>query len=289
MIDEILSRLPTKSLLRFRSVSKSLCDGIGSPDFIRLHTLRSPNKLLIIIHKVRYEYGEDTKTMYTIHSQDQLSSSYTGITPAEYPFGCIRTISGSCNGILCVYDQLRSAIHLWNPSIRRKATVYEHPSWDPCLAHGFGFDPVTGDYKILRASEAGTFVYTMKTHTWREIASPAYPVSYVNGSPCLFKITIIKGCLAVECFKDEGDDHRWIWVRNTAASWSVFELNKGERATYGGLLVNHYAKGIRVFNPETGVRSRLGHLIRSSFIIGFATCIKSLELLDIYEKHNRQI
>ncbi|MFS7924542.1 putative phosphoglycerate mutase (2,3-diphosphoglycerate-independent) [Helianthus anomalus] len=31
---EILSRLPTKSLLRFRSVSKSLCVCIGSPGFI---------------------------------------------------------------------------------------------------------------------------------------------------------------------------------------------------------------------------------------------------------------
>ncbi|MFS8032116.1 putative phosphoglycerate mutase (2,3-diphosphoglycerate-independent) [Helianthus anomalus] len=36
---EILSRLPTKSLLRFRSVSKSLCACIGSRGFIRIHTL----------------------------------------------------------------------------------------------------------------------------------------------------------------------------------------------------------------------------------------------------------
>nr|GFA56407.1 hypothetical protein [Tanacetum cinerariifolium] len=47
LILEIFKRLPTKSLLRFRSVSKSLCFSISSPEFIRAHTLLTPPKVLI--------------------------------------------------------------------------------------------------------------------------------------------------------------------------------------------------------------------------------------------------
>ncbi|KAI3819327.1 hypothetical protein L1987_13154 [Smallanthus sonchifolius] len=84
-----------------------------------------------------------------MHSEGQ----HTGITPVECPFRSV-IIIGSCNGILCVYEYERDAIHLWNPSIRRKATVNELPSSGFCCwAEGFGFDTVINDYKILMTFE----------------------------------------------------------------------------------------------------------------------------------------
>ncbi|KAM0054026.1 putative galactose oxidase/kelch, beta-propeller, F-box associated interaction [Helianthus debilis subsp. tardiflorus] len=109
--------------------------------------------------------------------------------PVEYPFK-EKHIVGSCNGIICVYEYDRSIIHLWNPCIRRKVTLRFLPPWLPGLALGFGFDPSIQDYKILWTASGGVVssVYTMKTHTWREIPSPAMDsLSFVK-SPmmCLF-------------------------------------------------------------------------------------------------------
>ncbi|KAJ0647284.1 putative F-box domain-containing protein [Helianthus annuus] len=173
LIVEIFTRLPTQSLLRFRSVSKSICGMIGSPDFIRLHSVRSPKKFTVI-HRVNYKAEGVTKSVYTINSAGEGQLSYMGTTPVEYPFAYVNIV-GSCNGILCVYEIDKRIIHLWKPSIRRKATVLFPPVWTPGLALGFGFDPSIDDYKILWTVRGGevSFVYTMKTHTWREIASHA--------------------------------------------------------------------------------------------------------------------
>ncbi|KAK9070119.1 hypothetical protein SSX86_010519 [Deinandra increscens subsp. villosa] len=186
IIIEIFSRLPTKSLLRFRTVSKSLYALIGSPRFIRSHALRSP-KRYAITHEVRHQEHARSLNMYTIHSESQLSS-YAGITPIKYPFGNNRThIMGSCDGVLCVYDWTMKAFHLWNPSIRRKVTVHELPSSDDdVLAFGFFLDPVTHDYKILKMNEACTTVYAMKTRSWSEIAPPTPPIGAVTSFQCLF-------------------------------------------------------------------------------------------------------
>ncbi|MFS8014501.1 putative F-box domain-containing protein [Helianthus anomalus] len=187
LIVEIFTRLPTQSLIRFRSVSKSICGMIGSPDFIRLHSVRSPKKFTVT-HRVNYKAEGVMKSVYTINPAGGGQLSYIGTaTPVEYPFK-EKHIVGSCNGIICVYEYDRSIIHLWNPSIRRKVTLRFLPPWLPGLALGFGFDPSIEDYKILWTASGGvSSVYTMKTHTWREIHSPAMDsLSFVKSPMCLF-------------------------------------------------------------------------------------------------------
>ncbi|XP_076950252.1 F-box/kelch-repeat protein At3g23880-like [Bidens hawaiensis] len=190
LVVEILSRLPTKSLLRFRSVSKSLYAVIGSPEFILLHTLRSPKKVMI---SHRCHKTAPAKYIYTLHSEAQMSSNnpYTGIPPAvRFPFTDYK-IFGSCNGILCIHEYPKGDIHLWNPSIRRKVIiVHDHPLKltffyvaRPVML-GFCFDPTIDDYKILMMHKPHAFVYTMKTHTWQAIASPPY-YWFVSDSQCL--------------------------------------------------------------------------------------------------------
>ncbi|KAF5763082.1 putative F-box domain-containing protein [Helianthus annuus] len=189
LIDDIFSRLPTKSLLRFRSVSKSLYACIGSPEFIRLHILRSPTEKIMLIHDIR-EGEKDWRNTYTLHLEDQFPYNINiGITtPVVYHFGQFK-ILGSCNGIVCLYEFGKS-INLWNPSIRRKVNVHYPPSWgNMCFVFefGFGFDPVIDDYKILRITTPTSFIYTVKTHTWREIAPPTTSAFHtVNSFHCLF-------------------------------------------------------------------------------------------------------
>ncbi|MFS8014795.1 putative F-box domain-containing protein [Helianthus anomalus] len=199
LIVEIFSRLPSKSLLRFRSVSKSLCACIGSPDFIRLHKLRSPPKKLLS------------------------DNPYVGITPVNGPSSLRKPfyhIFGSCNGIICLHEHCsrKRILCLWNPSIRRKV---DGPFLGHCWVYGFGFDPIIDDYKLLRIDkdDYSSCVYTLKTRTWRKIASPTGKFLFVGDHLCRFNL--FNGLLHWAVKKST-----WIWVRkeynnNTAASWSV--------------------------------------------------------------------
>ncbi|KAM0021243.1 putative F-box domain-containing protein [Helianthus debilis subsp. tardiflorus] len=187
MTVEIFSRLPTKSLLRFRAVSKSLCARIGSPAFIRLHALRSPKKFLCI-HQDGYkdEGIYKIKNFYTFHSEGQLPyNSYMGINPIKYPFIDARSAFGSCNGILCL-RAFGKGVTLWNPSTRRKVAIRDPRTFrGDSPVYGFGYDPVIQDYKILRISHPTLYVCTVKTRTWRKIASPN-ECSRVTSYQCLF-------------------------------------------------------------------------------------------------------
>ncbi|MFS8034767.1 putative F-box associated interaction domain-containing protein [Helianthus anomalus] len=75
-------------------------------------------------------------------------------------------VVGSCNGILCLhyYDN----VSLWNLSIRHRVRVPSPPLLSIAAA-GFGFDPITYDYKIVAIdfNEHKTCVYSLKTESWR--------------------------------------------------------------------------------------------------------------------------
>ncbi|GJX72596.1 F-box/kelch-repeat protein-like protein [Tanacetum coccineum] len=202
LIIEIFTRLPSKSLVRFRSVSKFLCSHIASPSFIRLHTLRSPQKVLIYHQKFNEETGF-VEHFSTLHLEDQLALCSTeeyveGKTAVRFPFTCFQIV-GSCNGILCLLTY-RSDIALWNPSIRRILKVPACPSFhsysEPhtfCI--GFCYDPIIDDYKIVvitytyRTGVQDTCVYNIKSGVWCVITFPTIPFKratthgcFVNGS-----------------------------------------------------------------------------------------------------------
>nr|XP_009625042.1 F-box protein At3g07870-like [Nicotiana tomentosiformis] len=116
-------------------------------------------------------------------------------------------IVGSCNGILCLSDDLwgyRDRYYIWNPSIRKSVKLPEpificktHGPFDHTL--GFGFDSVTNDYKVVRIVHTGfctdkvpphVELFKLSTGVWRDITpvAPSYklfkqkPEIYVNGA-----------------------------------------------------------------------------------------------------------
>ncbi|CAI9295087.1 unnamed protein product [Lactuca saligna] len=194
LIVEIFTRLPPKSLLRFRSLSKSLYTCISSPGFIRLHTFRSPQKIRFTHENI--DNNKIAEVVYTLHGEDELplclcpKRGYIGIT-TTIPFPCsnrFRTV-GSCNGTFCL--KTKNGLTLWNPSIRRKVRVPECPRSSELALRGigFGFDPISDDYKIVWISyeKDTSFVYAVKTGTWCEIASPKPEFTYVRREAFLFK------------------------------------------------------------------------------------------------------
>ncbi|PON54620.1 F-box domain containing protein [Parasponia andersonii] len=164
----ILSKLPVKSLIRFKCVCKSWYSLIQSPFFITTHL--NSNK----VHHRDYlgllmNDGVITSRQYLI--------SFFSYNPIKFdmmkfssklilPFKCPRII-GSCNGLLCMVTETFE-YYVLNPATREFKTLEQHEHWEN-LCYGFGFDPKANDYKLVRFTVGKTEVLTLKSNSWRPI------------------------------------------------------------------------------------------------------------------------
>ncbi|OMO91823.1 hypothetical protein CCACVL1_07011 [Corchorus capsularis] len=210
---DILSKLPVKSLARFRCVAKPCCSYFQTSHFITKHyqnNLRN-NNLNLLLKRCHGNTHDD------IHYFSSLSTkkgeNFLVKENIRLPFfeDCwyAPVVSGPCNGLLCLHDAGKVA--LWNPSTREfktlpPSTVKRPPTVDStrfgCL--GFGFDSVIDDHKVVRFvtnyfdynEEEGLLadwihqvdLYSLKNDSWKEIPFPgvhpfASPLfnNYING------------------------------------------------------------------------------------------------------------
>ncbi|XP_060190329.1 F-box protein At3g07870-like [Lycium barbarum] len=122
----------------------------------------------------------------------------------DLPFDGINyffNIVGCCNGILCLNDEIHfsSDFYLWNPSIRKSVKLPNPRFWsiDANFIHklGFGFDPVTNDYQVVRVLDIFGIspiveLYKLSTGVWKDISDvlPSHlsffrtPQVYLNGA-----------------------------------------------------------------------------------------------------------
>ncbi|XP_043698614.1 F-box/kelch-repeat protein At3g06240-like [Telopea speciosissima] len=206
IIREILSRLPVKSLLRFRCVSKDWRSLISDPFFISQHLRRSSEKN----PSVCLTDGP----LFTI----TFDGSSTA-TRVDIPFkGLVDEVEivGSCNGLLCLFPSERlsdwfgliSPIYLWNPAIREYKRLPDAPVGAPRMIGvtntvlGFGYDHINNEYKVVRIvyfSESGmdnlifksdVTVYSLGTGKWKKLGNVPFDIrntdtssrAVVNGS-----------------------------------------------------------------------------------------------------------
>ena len=188
VITDILHRLPVKTLVRFKSLSKPCCFLIDHPDFVKAHLNRSiqTRSNLNIILKGLHLYSVEF---------DALDSA----VPLEYPLsnGVVIEAFGSCDGLLA-FRITDKNLALYNPSTRqfRRLPVSEidPPPGESCKSgyvfYGFGQDVKTNDYKLVRMvqfnknddeDDEGYFfdyevkVYSLKTDSWIKITKlPRY-------------------------------------------------------------------------------------------------------------------
>ena len=113
----ILARLPMKSLMRFRCVSKSLDSSIKSHDFISNHLNINKNHVNgYVIHMGSNPSSPSSNrpvcTVALDRTFDRISEF---VVPFDFPFKHAGIV-GSCNGLLCLSNSYKF-IYLWNPSI----------------------------------------------------------------------------------------------------------------------------------------------------------------------------
>ncbi|KAL7215779.1 hypothetical protein ACSBR1_027844 [Camellia fascicularis] len=217
---EILKRLPVKSLLRFRCVSKTWMSLITTPDFITKHlitqTTSTPHNHTLVRHYSRLH----RKEIYSVHSDNQSFDDLNA--QIEFPFlGHSRfyfRVVGFVNGLLCLSDDLfgyTDTIVLWNPSIRRSLTLpiprFTFACSGPFMfVLGFGFDSKTNDHKVVRVAYAQgddgyivppeVEVFTIRSGCWRDVKTTVpycvtenfWTQAFLNGSVhwVAYKLTV---------------------------------------------------------------------------------------------------
>ncbi|XP_073049139.1 F-box/kelch-repeat protein At3g06240-like [Primulina eburnea] len=183
IILDILLRLPVKSILKFRCVSKSWLSLISSQLFIETHVRVSTENSKLNGHKliftVPYSPSDSDQMQCSVRSllcEQPLTDTLNIDYPMKHPPMHIWMV-GSCNGLICIAENIKD-LFLWNPSIRKTKRV---PSMDlgqniyNYVAYGFGFDD--DDYKIVgifSVSEERRYkyimmVYGLRSDSWKRV------------------------------------------------------------------------------------------------------------------------
>ncbi|OVA03346.1 F-box domain [Macleaya cordata] len=202
MVD-ILSRLPVKSIKRFRCVCKPWCDLFSSPNFVKMHlnhhSIEKDNLTLLVndgCHLYTVDYDSSLSTLCDIEA---VKIDYPLIFPEDrygevdetsYPLISSDNgveILGSCNGILCFTTHDNDVIFLWNPSTKehKKLQGAGYSEYFRCsirVPYGFGYGCKIDDYKLVSIFYNFRFgseveVYTLGSNSWKKLKNIPYIVS----------------------------------------------------------------------------------------------------------------
>ncbi|MFS8002268.1 putative F-box domain-containing protein [Helianthus anomalus] len=181
---EIMKKLPVKSLLRFRSISKSCKSLIESSDFITHYS--SQQQHLLVSYK---DLVNNEQQHLSIVDDDSFPTQRVSVTLPP------------------LFDDIDANAVIWNPSIRKAVTVVMPPVITYATVQGFGFCRGTTDPKIVKIDNRNWWrdptspvttnpwkveVFTLSTKSWRSLYSSILPRSnsiYIHGNQ-----VVIDGC-----------------------------------------------------------------------------------------------
>lgn len=215
----ILSRLPVKTLLQFKSVCKRWYYLISDSQFVKMHLKQvakqgerillssSPYKLANPLYSIDCEASCDHHQIQNIDFPSN-DPAYKG------------DVYGSCNGLLLIgYRDCK--LFLWNPFTREFREIpypYITMNFYERRLYGLGYDSTTDDYKlvvVIFIDELDcsflVYVFSLKSNRWKKkIEICPYEVAYsqtkaaavlVNGALHWVMIDSIDGdCYKVVCF-----------------------------------------------------------------------------------------
>ncbi|KAL7081030.1 hypothetical protein ACP275_14G014300 [Erythranthe tilingii] len=158
IIEGILQKLPVKSLLRFKCVSKAWISLISSKAFIEEQLKQSIAK--DECNKLLFTFEDVTLNLLRVGSSslcDEPIITPNVINYEDYNIpdeGVCFKIVGSCNGLILV--NMRNLLIYWNPSTRKVIKEFKPPSLDDGtktklsdLEYGFGYDESNDEYKVV--------------------------------------------------------------------------------------------------------------------------------------------
>ncbi|KAL3653847.1 hypothetical protein CASFOL_003528 [Castilleja foliolosa] len=231
---EIFSRLPVKSLMRFKCVSVSFYNLISNDPLFRkkhLYHQSSFKKVILVPHHYSITLGRYNVFTCPIVSLSPNRGAYEGTTLLQLLdrksdfIGGIR-FHNSCDGLLCM-SMSGGNVLIWNPSTRQverfESCVYYIPNlrW---VGYSLAHDPRSDVYKLLGLTIYGhntyrLYFYSSETEMWKYIeeSSTCDYVKYYGNT------TIVNGA-----FHWLGSNEKHLQIQN------VVSLNISDE-TYGTL------------------------------------------------------
>ncbi|KAK2355079.1 F-box/kelch-repeat protein [Trifolium repens] len=200
----ILSKLPVKSLKRFSCVRKSWSLLIQNPNFMNFFR----NNLLSKSHSSHYndsglvlnQFVDSYDWNIYLISGDKFENKVKLNLPPlfQIPNGVapIRVLGSAINGVICIYDchGVHTTTIFWNPATEEIIVIPpSHAEFKPeftthIFPHGFGYDHVDDDYKIIQHVDYTTEnenalddlddvmmpdpfwqIYSLKSNSWRKL------------------------------------------------------------------------------------------------------------------------
>ncbi|KAM5569638.1 F-box/kelch-repeat protein [Rosa sericea] len=211
IVEQILLRLPPKSLMRFKCVCTLWCNLIKSPSFVAKHhsnSLRASSSVSILFkHTVERKVEKDDHAEFGEQGEILLSSlnlcndyvddlfsivvENLNVPPPlnQIRFSSYLGIAGHCDGIICL-KLFHGNVVLCNPAIKEfkllpksglilhnedyKFLEFELRCYSEFL--GFGYDPKGKDYKVVRLLVYDELSYWLKAEVrgWREGCNSIY-------------------------------------------------------------------------------------------------------------------
>ncbi|OMO64937.1 hypothetical protein COLO4_31682 [Corchorus olitorius] len=170
--EDILCRLPVKSVVRFKGVCKRWLLLTKDPKLIKLHLQRSTRS---------HTKGSLVSVSLEDNQLCSVDLSTLHITKAAInPLSKLPNLiylAGACNGLLCFSTWDGNTITLWNMSTKDHKIL---PPLDPdeygiqdqrLQLVGFGYDPCNDDYKVVRVYYCSTkghiaIFYSLRLNSW---------------------------------------------------------------------------------------------------------------------------
>ncbi|EOY20387.1 F-box family protein [Theobroma cacao] len=185
LIIEILSRLPVKSLLRFRCVHRTWLCLLKSSYFITKHVQNPNNKDHGFLFIKYTDVSGMSRYKLLTHDASEVSLDL------KIPFPSWASVVGSCNGLVCLYIDHPfpcTKILLYNPALRVHKIIPESTLSRPKsgrlhhVTFGLGYDSVNNDFKVVRVASSESHkegklvsstqaeVHTLGMNSWKEVA-----------------------------------------------------------------------------------------------------------------------
>ncbi|EXC20033.1 F-box/kelch-repeat protein [Morus notabilis] len=205
LVEEILVRLPPKSLMRFKCVCKSWYALITDPSFANKHlrfgidNSKKSSSVSLFLSWTRQElsldhifnhrfYGDLDKvfSLVSVCDEDDSNNSHLPCVvqeinlPPTLKHDTDSFINSHCNGIICWFNRsgFCGEIFLCNPSLNEFKLLHT-PSLLPEFwpsGFGFGYDARANDYKFVKLFRSAynpiasrALVYTLGIDSWKEI------------------------------------------------------------------------------------------------------------------------
>ncbi|KAL1197198.1 F-box/kelch-repeat protein [Cardamine amara subsp. amara] len=205
MMEEILLRLPVKSLTRFKCVCISWRSLLSRPLFTLKHaSILEASKTTT---SKKSPYGVITTSRFhlkscCVHSMYNESTVNVLEHDGELLGRDYYQVVGTCHGLICFHVDYNKSLYLWNPTIKVQQRLsdsdLETSDDEFVVTYGFGYDESEDDYKVVALLQQRlqmkieAKIYSMRQKLWRRsntcfpsetvLADKSRSGIYINGT-----------------------------------------------------------------------------------------------------------